>query len=426
MKLVTAIVKPFVLEDVKGALEQLGVLGMTVSEVQGYGRQKGHTEVYRGAEYSVDFVPKVRVEVVADDTLADKVVDDSNTRRTSTCAGRLPIADVMNVSGHRVSTTEVESRWSTTRRSPRPPWWEPRTTPPARASSLSSPSSAGSRRRPSTARRCASTSPPRSGHRPTQDGHLHRRPAQDPERQDHAPAAPGRGRGPGPRRHHDTGRRHGGRGDQPARPRSATRSEPASRPLNWRWRGGPAQPAAGGGLRHRRRAVRRRRPPALPRWPAAAGLAAPSSTRAATTPSSRRWPPPRAARPRLPIVLLTGPTHPRAAPDAGLAERYDLRWDLLIMRDAATTSRRASSSGDGGGAAGPRLRPPAGLRGRPPQHRDVPGARACPASTSTPATTTRSSEALTGGGDTPAALARPPMGSVEQVTLTRRTLTRCT
>jgi nitrogen regulatory protein P-II 1 len=75
MKLVTAIVKPFVLEDVKGALEQIGVLGMTVSEVQGYGRQKGHTEVYRGAEYSVDFVPKVRIEVLADDTLADKVVD---------------------------------------------------------------------------------------------------------------------------------------------------------------------------------------------------------------------------------------------------------------------------------------------------------------------------------------------------------------
>jgi nitrogen regulatory protein P-II 1 len=75
MKLITAIVKPFVLEDVKGALEQIGVLGMTVSEVQGYGRQKGHTEVYRGAEYSVDFVPKVRVEVVADDTNVDKVVD---------------------------------------------------------------------------------------------------------------------------------------------------------------------------------------------------------------------------------------------------------------------------------------------------------------------------------------------------------------
>ena len=75
MKLVTAIVKPFVLEDVKGALEQIGVLGMTVSEVQGYGRQKGHTEVYRGAEYSVDFVPKVRVEVVVDEAAVDKVVD---------------------------------------------------------------------------------------------------------------------------------------------------------------------------------------------------------------------------------------------------------------------------------------------------------------------------------------------------------------
>jgi nitrogen regulatory protein P-II 1 len=75
MKLITAIVKPFTLEDVKTGLEQTGILGMTVSEVQGYGRQKGHTEVYRGAEYSVDFVPKVRVEVVADDTLADKVVD---------------------------------------------------------------------------------------------------------------------------------------------------------------------------------------------------------------------------------------------------------------------------------------------------------------------------------------------------------------
>lgn len=75
MKLVTAIVKPFVLDEVKGALERLGVLGMTVSEVQGYGRQKGHTEVYRGAEYAVDFVPKVRVEVVVDDDRAEKVVD---------------------------------------------------------------------------------------------------------------------------------------------------------------------------------------------------------------------------------------------------------------------------------------------------------------------------------------------------------------
>ncbi|MGH3831202.1 MAG: P-II family nitrogen regulator [Pseudonocardiaceae bacterium] len=75
MKLVTAIVKPFTLEDVKRALEDAGVLGMTVSEVQGHGRQKGHTEVYRGAEYSVDFVPKIRVEVVVDDALVDKTID---------------------------------------------------------------------------------------------------------------------------------------------------------------------------------------------------------------------------------------------------------------------------------------------------------------------------------------------------------------
>jgi nitrogen regulatory protein P-II 1 len=75
MKLVTAIVKPFTLDDVKTSLEEAGVLGMTVSEVQGYGRQKGHTEVYRGAEYSVDFVPKVRIEVVVDDSIVDKVVD---------------------------------------------------------------------------------------------------------------------------------------------------------------------------------------------------------------------------------------------------------------------------------------------------------------------------------------------------------------
>ena len=75
MKLVTAIIKPFTLDEVKAALEQLGVLGMTVSEVQGYGRRKGHTEVYRGAEYSVDFVPKIRIEVLVDDATSDKVVD---------------------------------------------------------------------------------------------------------------------------------------------------------------------------------------------------------------------------------------------------------------------------------------------------------------------------------------------------------------
>ncbi|PZS39740.1 MAG: P-II family nitrogen regulator [Pseudonocardiales bacterium] len=75
MMLVTAIVKPFTLGDVKVALERLGVLGMTVSEVQGFGRQKGHTEVYRGVEYAVDFVPKIRVEVVVDEAEVDKTID---------------------------------------------------------------------------------------------------------------------------------------------------------------------------------------------------------------------------------------------------------------------------------------------------------------------------------------------------------------
>ena len=75
MKLITAIVKPFKLDDVKSALETLGVLGLTVSEVRGYGRQKGHTEVYRGAEYTVDLVPKIRIEVLVEDADADQLVD---------------------------------------------------------------------------------------------------------------------------------------------------------------------------------------------------------------------------------------------------------------------------------------------------------------------------------------------------------------
>jgi nitrogen regulatory protein P-II 1 len=75
MKLVTGVVKPFKLDDVKAALESFGVAGITVSEVQGYGRQKGHTEVYRGAEYRVDFVPKVRIEVLVDDDDSDDVVE---------------------------------------------------------------------------------------------------------------------------------------------------------------------------------------------------------------------------------------------------------------------------------------------------------------------------------------------------------------
>ena len=74
MKLITAVIKPFMLEDVKQSLEQMGVYGMTVTEIQGFGQQKGHTEVYRGAEYAVDFVPKVKVEIVVSNEQLDEVV----------------------------------------------------------------------------------------------------------------------------------------------------------------------------------------------------------------------------------------------------------------------------------------------------------------------------------------------------------------
>ncbi len=75
MKLIVGIVKPFKVDEVKDALKELGVQGLTVSEVQGFGRQRGHTEVYRGAEYTVDFVPKVRVEILVDDADTDRVVE---------------------------------------------------------------------------------------------------------------------------------------------------------------------------------------------------------------------------------------------------------------------------------------------------------------------------------------------------------------
>lgn len=75
MKLIVAVLKPFKLDEVKEALKTLGVQGMTLTEAQGFGRQRGHTEVYRGAEYEVDFVPKIRVEVLVDDAQVDEVVD---------------------------------------------------------------------------------------------------------------------------------------------------------------------------------------------------------------------------------------------------------------------------------------------------------------------------------------------------------------
>jgi len=75
MKKIEAIIKPFKLDDVKEALNEIGIQGMTISEVKGYGRQKGHKEIYRGAEYVVDFIPKIKVEIVVEASTADEVVD---------------------------------------------------------------------------------------------------------------------------------------------------------------------------------------------------------------------------------------------------------------------------------------------------------------------------------------------------------------
>ena len=83
MKLITAVIKPFKLDDVRDALAEIGVRGMTVTEVKGFGRQKGHTELYRGAEYAVDFLPKIKLEVAVDESLLDRVIEAvTNAART--------------------------------------------------------------------------------------------------------------------------------------------------------------------------------------------------------------------------------------------------------------------------------------------------------------------------------------------------------
>jgi nitrogen regulatory protein PII len=96
MKVVTAVVKPFKLDEVKEALKAAGVAGITVSEVQGFGRQAGHTEVYRGTEYKVDFVPKVRMELVVDDADVDRVIEAIvNSARTGKIGdGKIWVSDV--------------------------------------------------------------------------------------------------------------------------------------------------------------------------------------------------------------------------------------------------------------------------------------------------------------------------------------------
>jgi nitrogen regulatory protein PII len=106
VKLITAVIKPFKLDEVKEALKAAGVNGMTVTEVQGFGRQSGHTEVYRGAEYTVEFVPKIKIEVLAEDSQADAIAEAlAGAARTEKIGdGKLWIVDVPEV--QRIRTGE--------------------------------------------------------------------------------------------------------------------------------------------------------------------------------------------------------------------------------------------------------------------------------------------------------------------------------
>jgi len=109
MKLITAVIKPFKLDEVKEALKGAGVNGITVTEVQGFGRQSGHTEVYRGAEYTVEFVPKIKVEVLADDDQVDAITDAlvASARTEKIGDGKLWVTDVGAV--QRIRTGEKGS-----------------------------------------------------------------------------------------------------------------------------------------------------------------------------------------------------------------------------------------------------------------------------------------------------------------------------
>ena len=111
MKKVEAIIKPFKLDDLKAALQELGIHGMTVVEVKGFGRQKGHSEVYRGAEYVVDFIPKVKVETIIADEMVDKVVDTiMNTVRTGKIGdGKIFVLPVEKVCRIRTGETDNDA-----------------------------------------------------------------------------------------------------------------------------------------------------------------------------------------------------------------------------------------------------------------------------------------------------------------------------
>ena len=108
MKLVTAIIKPFKLDDVRDALGEVGIKGMTITEVKGFGRQKGHTELYRGAEYVVDFIPKMKLEVAVDTAIVDQVVETIiNASRTEKIGdGQIFVYDLEQI--HRIRTGETD------------------------------------------------------------------------------------------------------------------------------------------------------------------------------------------------------------------------------------------------------------------------------------------------------------------------------
>lgn len=111
MKLVTAIIKPFKLDEVREALSLIGVQGITVSEVKGFGRQKGHTELYRGAEYVVDFLPKVKLEIAIDDALLDQVVEaiEKSARTGKIGDGKIFVMDLQQVVRIRTGETGIDA-----------------------------------------------------------------------------------------------------------------------------------------------------------------------------------------------------------------------------------------------------------------------------------------------------------------------------
>jgi len=111
MKLITAIIKPFKLDDVRQAVADMGIQGITVTEVKGFGRQRGHTELYRGAEYVVDFLPKTKIEMAVDDAVAEQVVEAVvNTARTGKIGdGKIFITSIEEIIRIRTGETGVEA-----------------------------------------------------------------------------------------------------------------------------------------------------------------------------------------------------------------------------------------------------------------------------------------------------------------------------